>query len=167
MIIRKAAIEDSEALAHIQVDSYRSAYGGILPDDYLAQFTYEEQTQDWRDLLAMPLGDVVLVAVDNEQVVGYALGRPKGQFGYDCELVAIHIPVTNRRQGVGRKLMATMARYFHEQGHRSLILWTFHQNQNARAVYEHLGGVYVDKKQWQDSDLYEIAYGWQTIQDLF
>ena len=51
MHVRKAEVEDSAGMARVQVDSYRTAYAGIMPQDYLDHFTYEEQAQDWRDFL--------------------------------------------------------------------------------------------------------------------
>jgi hypothetical protein len=75
--IRDAQVSDAAGLAKVQVDSYRTAYAGILPDDYLAHFTYEEQTQDWRDLIAAGGSNILLVAPDaSGEVVGYALARP-------------------------------------------------------------------------------------------
>jgi hypothetical protein len=63
MRIRLATEDDARGLARIQVDSYRTAYAAILPADYLAQFSYEEQEQDWRTLLATKPETVLLVAV--------------------------------------------------------------------------------------------------------
>ncbi|MEW5871547.1 MAG: hypothetical protein AB1894_19895 [Chloroflexota bacterium] len=44
MKIRHATLEDSAGIAGVQVESYRRAYAGILPQSYLDHFTYEEQT---------------------------------------------------------------------------------------------------------------------------
>jgi hypothetical protein len=55
--VRQATIGDSCGLARVQVDSYRRAYAGIFPPSYLAHFTYEEQEQDWHDLLSMVPSD--------------------------------------------------------------------------------------------------------------
>ena len=75
--IRLATVDDSDALAHIQVDSYRSAYAGILADDYLTHFTYEEQAADWRNLLQSATDDILLVAeAKGIGIIGYALSRP-------------------------------------------------------------------------------------------
>ncbi len=37
--VRAAAPSDTDQLARIQVDSYRTAYRALLPADYLAVFT--------------------------------------------------------------------------------------------------------------------------------
>ena len=89
--IRLATLEDSPAIARIQVDSYRSAYAGILPADYLAQFSYDEQEQDWLDWPAAHPEDCLLVAENQDrEIVGYALSRPglTGIPPYDGELLA-------------------------------------------------------------------------------
>src|SRR3954452_8814411 len=107
MRTREAAPEDSAGLARVQVDSYRTAYKDLLPDDYLAQFTYEEQEQDWRDLMASPTGDILLVAEsDDGEILGYALGRLLAEGGtYTGELVALHVRAPHQRQGVGTALV--------------------------------------------------------------
>ena len=75
MLIRFAKIEDCAGRARVQVDSYRNAYAGILPQENLGHLTYAEQEQDWRELLEVRLEEVPLVAMD-EQVISYALGQP-------------------------------------------------------------------------------------------
>ena len=49
MIIRPANLADCARLAQLQVDSYRSAYTGIQPPEYLDHFTSVEQEGRWRD----------------------------------------------------------------------------------------------------------------------
>ena len=84
MHIRRARMEDCAGLARVQIDSYRAAY-------YLDRFTYEEQEQDWQDLLTAGGDDIMLVAEsDAGEIVGYALGRPgEAEIApYDSELMA-------------------------------------------------------------------------------
>lgn len=165
--IREARSADSSGIARVQVDSYRTAYAGILPPPYLAHFTYEEQTQDWRDLLADADHDPLIVAEnDAGDIVGYALGRTADDVvGYACELVALHVRRDHQRQGVGRQLIGAMAERLRAAGCNSLMLWVLADNQNARTVYEQLGGQLVGEKRFQieefDFDVREVAYGWR------
>src|ERR687884_288174 len=92
--IREATVEDSDALARVQLGSWRTAYADLLPADYLAHFTHAEQAQDWRDMLSDETHDLLYVAESAAgELVGYALGR--GQAGWDrpytSELVALHV----------------------------------------------------------------------------
>jgi GNAT superfamily N-acetyltransferase len=155
------------------VDSYRTAYAGIFPQAYLDHFTYQEQTQDWRDLFSAGLEDVLyVVETDAGEIVGYALGRP-GLCDippYDSELVALHVRPVYQGKGIGRCLIAAVARQLQGRGCTSLMLWVLEKNP-ARALYERLGGQRVGEKDWDGNaefgmDVKEVAYGWPNIERL-
>jgi ribosomal protein S18 acetylase RimI-like enzyme len=107
--VRDATVEDCEALAAIQVDSYRIAYAGLLPKGYLDCFSYEEQAHDWRSLLDAPRDDLLCVAeTDAGEIVGYGLARPGPTeiASYDSELMALHVRSACQHRGGGRLLIA-------------------------------------------------------------
>ncbi len=168
MRIRLAKVEDSAALARIQVDSYRTAYAGIFPQDYLDHFTYEEQTQDWQDLLGGEMTDVLYVAENAAgDIVGYAVGRPgpTNPEGYDGELVSLHVRRDDQRQGIGRRLFTATAAWLQAHGCTSLMLWVLKQNP-SRAFYERMGGKLIGEQTitlGDDVQAVEVAYGWSEI----
>ena len=172
ILLRKAIPEDSEAAAKIQVDSYRTAYAHILPEEYLAHFTYEEQTQDWRDLIGSEAGEFLLVAEFSDTVIGYVLGRiGLTDDGHDAELVALHIQEKHRRKGIGRKIMDAAVAEMKRLGCTSMSLWVLEDNLPARAFYESLGGKLIGKKAWGNNayfgtSIHEVTYGWSTFEDL-
>ncbi|MBN2548530.1 MAG: GNAT family N-acetyltransferase [Anaerolineales bacterium] len=173
MKIRFPTLDDCAQIAEIQVDSYRSAYASMLPAEYLANFTYEEQEQDWRNLLSDENRDILLVAeIGNGILAGYALGCPGVilEYALESELVALHVRKSHHRQGVGQRLIAAMAAELHRHGCISMLLWTLEGN-SARQMYEKLGGVLVGKKPWDGNqdfglEVYEVAYGWPDITKL-
>lgn len=173
MKIRAAVIQDSAGIARVQVDSYRTAYAGIFPQEYLDHFIYEEQEQDWRDLLSSgEFTDVLYVAEnDNHEIAGYALGRtgPSGVASYDSELVALHVRQADQGQDVGRQLLAAVADRLRRRECSSLMVWVLAQNP-ARGFYERLGGRLVGEKTTYlgDGDIkaVEVAYGWPAIETL-
>ena len=179
MLVRPATIQDAAALAHIQVDSYRTAYAGLMPAEYLARFSYEEQEQDWRDLLGEPGepgepgGDVLLVAENGQgELAGYALARPgsvEDQPAYDSELLALHVRRAWQRQGIGYALVSAVAGTLGRRGCTSLVLTVLAGNP-ARAFYEHLGGTPAGEKRWAldelDFEVVEVAYSWPDIRQL-
>jgi len=167
--IRRAEEADSAGLARVQVDSYRTAYAGLLPAAYLAQFSYEEQEQDWRDLLGRPMDDVLLVAeTGNGLVVGYALGRarPAGEPRHAGELVALHVRREFQRRGIGRRLVSELARALGEDGCTSLVLYVLAGNP-ASTFYERLGAIPMGDRRWvidePDLEVRELAYAWPDI----
>ena len=169
MQIRLARISDAPGLAKVQVNSYRTAYRGLLPQVYLDQFSYEAETQDWINLLSKDAPDPLYVADDDaDRVLGYALGRSLTDGDFDCELRALHVRKSHQRQGIGTALVAAIATHFAEAGATSLTLWTMKANP-SRAMYEKLGGVVVDEQTrvWDDGTSFtEVAYGWPDIRAL-
>lgn len=178
MNLRLATPSDCSAVAHIQVDSYRTAYASLMPADYLAAFTYEEQEQDWRDLLARGRAGEYLIVAEAApgDIRGYALVRqmPPAEDGapprFDCELVALHVRPGLHRQGTGRALVADSARRMHALGCRSLGLWVLDGNP-ACHFYEHMGGVRRGEQFFEVDDAgatrREIGYVWDDITRLF
>lgn len=164
---REATGQDSAALARIQVTSYRTAYVGLLPAGWLAQFSEAEQEEDWRELLAKPEGELIEVAESEQgEVVGYALGRlnaeaPRG------ELVALHILPAYQRQGVGRLLFAAMLARLRQRGAASFWLSCLAANP-IRAWYERLGGELVEERSVEiaGEPIREVLYAWAELDAL-
>jgi ribosomal protein S18 acetylase RimI-like enzyme len=163
---RPAVIQDSPSLARIQVDSYRGAYAAIMPQDYLDQFTYEEQEQDWRELLSEESPDILLVAERPDgQLAGYTLGRPvlTDLDGYDSELVALHVRRSEQGLGAGCGLMVAMAGRLQERGCRAMMLWVPAANDSAQTFYLRLGGQRLDAGRTTSTGAIELAFGWPDI----
>ena len=166
--IRPANLEDCPAIAQVQVDSYRTVYADFFPQTFLDHFTYEEQTQDWRDLLTGQTRDLLYVAeIESGEIIGYALGRPglTSIAPYDSELVALHVRRVYWRQGIGRQLLAATAAGLQAQGCTCLMLWVLAENP-ARAFYERLGGQLIGQQQLhlgESVTAVEVAYGWPDL----
>ena len=168
MRIREAMIDDAVGLARVQVDSYRSSYAGIWPEAVLEGLSYREQEQDWRDWIKSNPGDALYVAeLVSGEIVGYALARPGPTeiLGYDSELIALHVLGPYRRQGLGRGLVAAMAKELQSRGSESLMLWVLEENR-ARGFYQRLGGQLLAERKMSWADRPEVAYGWRRIEVL-
>lgn len=164
--IRNATLDDCPAIARVQVDSYRTAYAGIFPQEYLDGFTYKEQEQDWRGLLSSGSDDILLVAEVDGSITGYALGRPAatGIPPYDCELLALHVRRERQRQGIGTALAAAMADALRGKGCKSMMLWVLAENP-SRQFYERLGARLLPQTQIANGAV-EVAYGWKNVERL-
>jgi ribosomal protein S18 acetylase RimI-like enzyme len=167
--IRPATLEDCRAIAHVQVDNYRCAYAGQFPQPYLDHFTYEEQEQDWRDLLSSEKGDILLVAEDPQAgVIGYLLAYTQaGLPGYDAEIAAMHVREDFQNHGTGSAMLNMAVGLLIERGRKSVMLWTL-RGSPARKWYERLQGKLISGKTYPvyDQDIVEVAYGWSDIREL-
>ena len=76
--MRSAVAADAPAIAEVHVASWRAAYRGLLPEEYLDSRTVAVRTQQWESVLADPGPGHVLVAVLGDRVVGFAQDRPSG-----------------------------------------------------------------------------------------
>ena len=143
--IRAADLTDAAAIARVHVDSWRTAYCGLVPDSYLARLSYEESEATWCRILGEGAGKCLFVAeADNGGVVGFALGGPGRARDpvdptYQGELWGIQILEAHRRQGIGRALVREVVRWLAARGMHSMFVW-FLQDAAARHFYEALGG---------------------------
>lgn len=172
MLIRAATVDECAGLAKVQVDSYRHAYAGLLPPDYLAHFTYAEQAQDWRAWLAAEGADALYVALgdadaDANEVLGNVMGGPRRSPDgrYDGEVSALHVRRAVQRRGIGRALLAVMAERLRGAGCTSLWLAVLAGNP-ARGFYEALGGQTIGEQTIrldEATEAVEALYGWPEI----
>ncbi|CAN5675639.1 GNAT family N-acetyltransferase [soil metagenome] len=168
MEIRPAQPDDAVALAKVHVDSWRTTYKGLMPDDYLASLSYAQREQMWRDILTnSTVSTFVYVAeAAPNQIVGFVSGGPArdGQT-YAGELYAIYLLDNYQRQGIGRQLMLTLLQRLRQEGMISLLLWVLAENP-ARQFYEAFGGQSIKELVITigDAQLIEVAYGWPNIQ---
>lgn len=172
MIIREARLEDAADIAKVQIDTWRTTYQSIVPDDYLAGMSYEEREQKWATHLANPQDSYfAFVALDDaEKIVGFVHGGKYRESDpiYVGELHAIYILKEYQGKGVGRQLTQALVKRLLEIGIQSMILWVFAENHAARRFYEAMGGQLVKSNRFEISGamIEEIAYGWTDIRVL-
>ena len=63
MRVRAAVERDAEAVAHVHVESWRSTYRGLVPDDYLAGLSVERRADNWRRLIKRLKSRILLLKV--------------------------------------------------------------------------------------------------------
>jgi ribosomal protein S18 acetylase RimI-like enzyme len=163
--IREANSTDAPAIARVHVDSWRTTYRGIVPDDYLAKLSYERRTNQWAQGLGDPESrEFHYVAEDaSDGVVGFVSGGPErsGDLTYTGELYRIWLLERHQRRGIGRQLVHATVERLAEAGSRSMLVWVLADNA-SRGFYEALGGQFVRHGQTEiGGGLFDqVAYGW-------
>jgi GNAT superfamily N-acetyltransferase len=171
LIIRPAHQTDAEAIAKVQVDTWRSTYKDIMSDDFLAALSYEQRAKAWHSILSDPKpNQFAYVAMQGaEEVIGFAVGGQErsGDTEYTGELYAIYVLEAFQRQGLGHRLTATLARSCIDAGLGSILVWVLEGNRSRR-FYEALGGERLRDKQINvgGRQLVEVAYGWRDARTL-
>lgn len=170
-MIRKASLEDAEAIAHVHIESWHETYSELIPEEVLKAMTdYERRLKMWKRVLANESHSTFVALDEAEKVIGFINGgRPNDDApeGYDAELYTIYMLRCQHGKGLGRELMAALAKDLHEKGFKALYLWVF-PNNPTRLFYEHLGGVALLDKSFEmaGETLSERAYGWPDIRSL-
>ena len=171
MRIREADVNDAAAIARVHVDSWRTTYTGILPDEHLARLSYDGRERVWRDILnKSESGEFVYIVEDGKrEVVGFASGGPErsGDSLYRGELYAVYLLKDFQRRGAGRQLALASARKLLEAGQESMLVWVLAKNP-SRGFYEALGGELLSVKPIKvgEAALLEVAYGWRDLKTL-
>jgi len=142
-LIRTAKPEDARPIAEVHVASWRHAYRGLLPDDYLEKLSVDEREAQRLAWFAHPEpGSGVLVAEEAGRIVGFASfgpSRDEDAPERTGEVPAIYIDPSVLRTGVGRGLFEAATLALRDAGFARATLWVLEANALARRFYEKAG----------------------------
>lgn len=165
--IRLAGPADADALARIQVASWRAAYGSVMPAALLANLTAAPHAAAFREMLAPPQapGFRLWVLEWRGRLMGYAAAGPCRDTGFNpattAELYALYFLKEAWGHGLGRALMAAVLAEFRRQGFQRATLWVLERNARARKFYQagQWRPTQAPRTIWQDGiALREIQY---------
>lgn len=139
--IRDATIDDAAGIARVRVETWRAAYGGLVPQEILDRMDVERETarrtEHWHDMHADPRCHD-LVAVADGEVVGWAMCGPARDEDAPAtgEVYAIYAHASRWSRGVGQALLSELERRLLADGHLSAYLWLLAGNERAAHFYE-------------------------------
>jgi len=162
--IRAATAADAIAIARVHVESWRTTYAGIVPEEYLAGLDETFRVKLWQEWLAS--GAVVLVAERKGEVVGFvhAGGIREAVESADAEIYSLYLLREAQGRGIGRGLLRVVAAVLQQQGFTSVALWVLERNR-SRGFYESCGGRLARSRVIEigGARLMEVAYWWQEL----
>ncbi|HEV8564931.1 MAG TPA: GNAT family N-acetyltransferase, partial [Actinomycetota bacterium] len=138
MQIREAIPTDARAIAEVHVRSWRWAYHGLIPDDFLEKLSVDEREPSWREWLAdaKPRSGCLVAEVPDGSLVGFvSFGPPKDAAESPDgagEVYAIYLEEVVAGSGVGRDLFAGATDALRALGYGSAYLWVLAANDRAR-----------------------------------
>lgn len=138
LTIRPATTADASAIARIHVASWREAYAGIVPADYLAGLDVDAREQWWVDLLSRSTG--TWLAILDQRTVGFAhLGAASDEDAEpgDLQLYSIYLDPESWGRGVARDLLRTALETV--PASTAVSLWVLADNERARRFYRRHG----------------------------
>lgn len=142
IVVRNVKFEDLKAVADIAIRGWKTAYRGIVDNDYLDNLSVEENYQkrikDYKE------NGFIVAGKDNE-IIGFCRYRIGNNYKneypeVDCELCALYVKPEEKRKGIGKALIEYVKNEFRKNNLNKMIIWCFKNNYPSRAFYEKMGG---------------------------
>ena len=165
-IIRNACPSDAPGIARVHVESWRTTYPGIMPQEHLDSLSLPGHEDTW----AMRLSDdsetrphVLVAEAEGGEIVGFVSGGPSKtsdpEFG--AEVYSLYLLQSQQGRGLGRELTRGLARCLAADGHKTLLIWVNASNP-ARGFYEAMGGVNArtGQRTIRGVTYDDVGYGW-------
>jgi len=171
MKIRKATEKDAIGIAQVHYKSWLTTYNGIMPDDYLANLSYEKRESMWsKSLSDKSFKSIVFVLEDdNGNIVGMcSAGKSENsESTSDGEIFGIYLLEPFQRKGFGKQLFMQVCIALNQEGFKTLKLGVLKANPST-AFYEKLGGRISKEKDVEigGKQLTMLTYLWKDIKTL-
>ena len=160
--VRTATSADADAIGHVQVETWRTAYAGLLPQETIDAFDVSARQAMWREGLARAPrpGSATFVALVEDEIVGFAtVGASHSEDG-SGELYAIYVDPSRWGHGAGRALIEHAERSLRESGFPEALLWVLEGNERAERFYRAAGWEHDGEKEddFQGATVTELRY---------
>ena len=169
-LVRVADFDDAAGIGDVHVVGWRSAYRGILPDDYLDGMSDIRHAAFWAEVLDNENragATFIAEAEGGDGIVGFADCGPDREAKDPAvgEIFALYVVPKWQRRGVGRTLVEACAGHLAVGGASALVIRVLERNEGACAFYEALGGTLVGQHRIAvaGARLVEASYRWDDI----
>jgi GNAT superfamily N-acetyltransferase len=160
--IRKARIDDADAICDVHAEAWQGAYAGIIPHKALRAMINRRGRQWWAN--AIQRGVRILIMEVGGRVVGYAtLGRNRArELKQEGEVYELYLRPECQGIGLGTRLFAAARRQAEEDGLRGLVVWALEDNLNAMSFYAGQGGRDIAEgvEIFEQKALRKVAFVW-------
>ncbi len=160
--VRQATSRDGDAIGRVQVETWRAAYAGLLPDETIAGFDVAHRQRLWREgLTRTPRpGSATLVAELDGDVVGFTSLGAASEEDEAGEIYAIYVHPSCWGLGVGRTLIERAEDSLRRSGFRTALLWVLERNERAERFYRAAGWSQDGRKDedFQGAAVVELRY---------
>jgi ribosomal protein S18 acetylase RimI-like enzyme len=165
--IRQAEPADIDAIARIEVETWRATYAGMLPDRVLVGMSEQRQRAAWSGLVRYRPGDVIVGEEPGLGVVGFGnCGAQRDpSLPYAGEVFTLYVTPDAQNGGVGRQLLDALFERLRGSGKNSALIWVIRANP-SRYFYQRAGGKFVLTRRIRvgGETVEAVAYGWPDLE---
>lgn len=139
-VIRPAGPEDAARISGIYARSWKAAYRGIIPQEYLDTLPtdyWEPKFTEWltdRSLRA----DLLFCGDAPAGAVAYGKSRDD-RYPDFAEVVSLYVVPEQFRKGCGTSLLRGALQNLRGEGYRDCYLWVMRENERAQEFYWKMG----------------------------
>ena len=161
--IRKAELDDAEAIADVHHAAWQGAYAGIIPHRSLTNMLQRRGAGWWANAIRRA-ASVLVIEVGGE-VAGYAtIGRNRSrELRQEGEIYELYLRPEYQGIGLGRRLFSAARKKLSDSGLRGLVVWALEENGGALSFYESAGGRDIAEgvEIFDQKALKKVAFVWE------
>lgn len=148
IVIRNIEEKDIPYAVDIKINSWKTAYKGIIDDKFLNSMDrdkiIEKRKNDYKDI------NFIVAELDGE-IVGFCRYTDSNKYlqksdDTDCELLALYVKPELKRNGIGTKLLQFVVNEFKRKNKTKMILWCLKDNEPSKKFYTKMGGEIVKEE---------------------
>lgn len=151
--MRPAEKSDAEQLAKVHLESWRWAYRGLLPDNYLNRLRQDELAARWWKTLAAVNPDEAIRVVEHDgEIGGFVSYGPRRDdptwLGYAGEIYMLYLAPDLVGHGLGNELLERALSELARNRCYWVVTWVLAKNERARRFYERSGMQLDGARRW-------------------
>ncbi len=161
--VRRAEIEDAEAITAVHDSAWRNAYDGVIPAKELARIVARRGARWWER--AIRRGTAILVLEVGGEICGYATVGPNRarNLAQKGEVYEIYMRPEYQGIGLGTRLFLAARRELSRFGFDTVVVWALADNDGACRFYSNAGGQKVARanERFGNVSLTKVAFSWE------
>jgi len=143
--IRRILPENAREYALLADACWKSAYTGIMPEEFLRsreEEKFEQRVENYRQALGGSECDFYFAEYSERNVGLLGIRKSRDEDKPDAgEIMAIYLIEEFWGKGFGKELLKLALDALKSMGHSEIILWTLEENDRGRRFYERNGFV--------------------------
>ena len=148
IIIRNLEEKDIPSVVDIKINSWKTAYKGIIDDNVLNLMNRDKKIEKIKSNYKE---NGFIVAEQNNQVVGFCTYIDSNKFTQDisyidCELLSLYVKPELKYKGIGTKLVQFVINDFKGKNKTKMILWCLKDNEPSKKFYTKMGGKIIKER---------------------
>lgn len=139
--IQKATSDKAYDIGYVHSKSWQIAYAGIIPQDFLDNFTPEKRAEIFKKVMPTRPEEYYIAYVEGQPIGMLIIGTtPDADVKPNTgDIMALYLLPEFWGKGYGKELMDFGVNRLYELSHNDIVLWVLESNKRAIKFYEKYG----------------------------